>query len=1150
MSPRFIPLIETITSADPALRNRSVRDLIAGASTAEILGECAGLEEFRRGADNLYERVRASMFLHAIYRYALQDAPDLPATGLIPFEGFEDLLGRRFEQAIGAFLGAIRRDGPNRALASALAQAYEQVTYQTLADQVRRSVRNCRGNRWMFRVGQADEHPIRIHPALLERDSDDGLFPILVERTPVRLDLSHSAWSDIFFLGMDYPEGARVLNISVDLGVHGRDDRARPPIEAYARVLAEPVLRLTSIDLGACKDVATLDELFNFGNDYLGLVKAGVIASGLIPASLEGTGASLRDVLDRVIRPGFGLEVVSKVNDIPKGSRLAVSTNLLASLISLLMRATGQARNLTGPLDPEEAPVVVARAILGEWLGGSGGGWQDSGGVFPGVKVISGVPARESDPEWGVSRGRLLPSHELLDSPPLPPGEGRGEGEFRVGDGSGDHSPHPNPLPGGEGTGQSPFHEALASSLVLVHGGMAQNVGPILNMVSEKYLLRSGPEWQARQEALRIFEAIVGAVRAADVREVGRLTTANWEGPLKRIIPWVSNRFTERIIAEAKQALGADFWGFLMLGGMSGGGMGFFVAPHRRDAFRAEVGAIMKRVKADLDDALPFAMEPVVYDFRINPNGTFAELKTGAAASMPARYYTLQVPRMIAEGSDHLAALRKADVDHFANHCPDDADLLRVFRTMINNLFPVTRAAGDPAAAGWDRAAEQIRRENGFDPVQHAQFRDDLQRGRIGLARNRLPVDTDIRDVADSDLIQAGGPVARSAVARGVAALRNGEVAVVSLAAGVGSRWTTGAGVVKAVNPFLLMEGRHRSFLELHLAKTRKAQRAFGVAIPHVVTTSFLTHSAIEHHLALTGNYGHDGPVVLSRGQSIGQRLIPMARDLTFLWEEQSHETLDENKQKVREAGRRAILDWARAQGEGADYTDNVPIQRFNPPGHFYEVPTLLRNGVLAGLLEQFPDLRWLMVHNIDTLGADLDPGVLGLAIESGGTLGFEVIARRIDDRGGGLARVGGRLRLLEGLASPREDTEFRLRYYNTLTTWVDLDGLLRSFGLTRADVLADPDKVAAAVRSMAARVPTYVTIKDVKRRWGHAQEDVFPVAQFEKLWGDLTSLPDLPCSFLAVDRRRGQQLKDIAQLDGWANDGSMEYVRTLCDFA
>ena len=37
------------------------------------------------------------------------------------------------------------------------------------------------------------------------------------------MDLTHSGWSDIFFLGMDFPEGARVLNVSVDLGVRGRD---------------------------------------------------------------------------------------------------------------------------------------------------------------------------------------------------------------------------------------------------------------------------------------------------------------------------------------------------------------------------------------------------------------------------------------------------------------------------------------------------------------------------------------------------------------------------------------------------------------------------------------------------------------------------------------------------------------------------------------------------------------------------------------------------------------------------------------------------------------------------------------------------------------------------------------------------------------
>jgi hypothetical protein len=139
---------------------------------------------------------------------------------------------------------------------------------------------------------------------------------------------------------------------------------------------------------------------------------------------------------------------------------------------------------------------------------------------------------------------------------------------------------------------------------------------------------------------------------------------------------------------------------------------------------------------------------------------------------------------------------------------------------------------------------------------------------------------------------------------------------------------------------------------------------------------------------------------------------------------------------------------------------------------------------------------------------------------------------------------------LLEGLAQPREDTEFKLRYYNSLTTWVRIDGLLEAFGLTRGVLKNDVPRVDEAVRAMAARVPTYVTIKDVKRRWGHGQEDVYPIAQFEKLWGDMSSLPDLTCAFLAVDRRRGQQLKDAAQLDGWANDGSLVHVRGLCDFA
>ena len=38
----------------------------------------------------------------------------------------------------------------------------------------------------------------------------------------------------------------------------------------------------------------------------------------------------------------------------------------------------------------------------------------------------------------------------------------------------------------------------------------------------------------------------------------------------------------------------------------------------------------------------------------------------------------------------------------------------------------------------------------------------------------------------------------------------------------------------------------------------------------------------------------------------------------------------------------------AQQAGEGSDYTDNLPLPVPAPVGHWYEVPNLLRNGVLA----------------------------------------------------------------------------------------------------------------------------------------------------------------------------------------------------------
>jgi hypothetical protein len=1132
-------LVEIITSTDPEIRNRSVDAYCRTASLRDLLEECVQLDAFRRASNNLYERVRALFFLYNIHRFHLPRKPGLTVRGFVPFDGYTYLLRRRFEEAIEVFLRAQADQGPSEAVSSAVAEAYHSLGFQTLADQVRRSVRSVRGNQWMFRIGHPADQPLRVRPELLNRswggdrggDAPNGsprgeevLFPILREATPVRMDLSHSAWSDIFFLGMDYPEGARVLNISIDLGVRGRDAMPRPPVEAYIRVIDEPLLRLASVDLGATANITNLAEVFDFAKDYLGLLKAALIASGIVPPGMEGSEQSLADLLARLVGPGHGIELVSSVNGIPKGSRLAVSTNLLACLIAVCMRATGQASSLEGELAESERRLVAARAILGEWLAGSGGGWQDSGGVWPGVKLIQGVLAGPDDPEYGISRGRLLPSHRIF----------------------------------GPDEVSQKTRQALQNSLVLVHGGMAQNVGPILEMVTEKYLLRSEAEWRGRQGACQVLDDVVAALQAGDVRKIGAVTTRNFAGPIQAIIPWASTLYTEDLIAEARAAFGESFWGFWMLGGMSGGGMGFIFDPRIREAAQDRMQEIMARTKRRLETALPFAMEPVVYDFAINEHGTWAELLQdsgdGSAPPplMPPGYYAMMVPELLRLDRRALPARRRVELDRFGTACRSRPELAGMVQTLFDRLFPRVGTDG-----GSGRSLETLLAEYGFDRVQHEQIRSDLKAGRIGLAQNRLPVNSDIRDLepdeaADLTDLNASRREPEHTRLRelGMDALASGAAAVVSLAGGVGSRWTQGAGVVKALHPFCKLGNRHRTFIEVHLAKSRRIGSLCGRPVPHVITTSYLTHAAIEAFLGAEDYYGYErSHLHLSPGRAVGLRLIPMARDLRFAWEEMPQQLLDEQAQKVRESLHAALIEWARRTGEGSDYTDNLPSQCLHPVGHWFEIPNLFKNGVLLRLLEEQPNLQYLMVHNIDALGTDLDPTVLGLVISQGAAFTAEVIPRTIEDRGGGLARVDGRLRLLEGLAMPREEDEFSLSYYNSNTSWLSIDKVLEVFGLTRRD-LRNSEKVASAIRAVAARMPTYITLKDVKKRWGHGQEDVFPVAQFEKLWGDMTALPEMECSFVVVPRMRGQNLKDQAQLDGWLRDGSAAYVEALCRWA
>lgn len=1104
-------LITIIKSPNPEIRNKSLDDFCKNASLNELLNETNELELFRKEESNLYRRVRALFFLYAIHRFYISEKTGIGIKGRIPFEAFEHLLKRRFEEAIDILLKVQEKNGANEGVSSALADAYHHLAFQTLADQVRISVRSTAGNKWMFRIGHPFDQPLRIHPSLLKKDDISGLYPYLHETTPVRMDLSHSGWSDIFFLGMDYPEGANVLNISIDLCIRNSSDVSvpKPPIETWFRVIEEPLLKLTSIDLATSSSITNLSDVFDFAKDYLGLLKAGIIASGIIPPGMEGAGLPLYHLLEKMVGKGKGIEIVSRVNNIPKGSRLAVSTNLLASLISLCMRATGQTERMTDKLTEEERRLVAAKAILGEWLAGSGGGWQDSGGIWPGIKLIRGVEAQEGDPEYGVSKGRLLPQHIILDFESV----------------------------------NKEIREKLQDSLVLVHGGMAQDVGPILELVTEKYLLRLKKEWIGRQNAIAYFDEVVQKLKEGNIRGIGAFTQRNFEGPIQEIIPWATNQYTETLINQIKLEFKDDFWGFWMLGGMSGGGMGFIFDPCVKQKAQDCLQQLMSEAKKKLENAIPFAMDPVVYDFSINENGTVANLAEGNEALLPEEYYTLLLPQLLKKEVRSLSTCQRNELALLGYVYKSSEK----FTSFVTNLFD-QMIPQNQEVSSQQKPLNILLKELGFDSEQHDQIKKDLKSGRIGLSKNRMPISTITEDVKKSEIADQNDLNLNNLINKGLQSLQNGELAIITLAGGVGSRWTKGAGVVKSLNPFAKFAERHRNFLEIHLAKTSKTELSLSNKLQHVFTTSYLTHPAISNFLQNDNRYKLNHNIYLSQGKVIGLRLHPTERDLKFLWEEMPQQLLDEQAQKVQQSLHSALINWTKTAGEAEDYRDNLPSQCIHPVGHWYEIPNLFLNGTLKQLIEDNPHLKYVLVHNIDTLGANADPALLGYHIEQQKAMSVEVISRKLDDRGGGLAKINGRLRLIEGMALPDEKIEFNLSYYNTNTFWIDIDKLLLSFGLYRND-LNNTEKVRLSVYKMASLMPTYVTIKEVKKRWGKGQEDIYPVTQFEKLWGDMTSIPDLTCSYINVSRMRGQQLKEVSQLDGWLRDGSKEYIETICQW-
>jgi len=1061
------PLLETIVSKKEKIRNRTIEELLAGRSPELLLNDLKDLEVFRRNSDDIYYQVRAYFYSFAICRFYLLNPAASSRPGTVTAQTAGKFASGDFNAALRLLHRNLVKNSSPARLSMIAAGAYRQA-FSLLLKQVKRSISESRGNEWLFTTASLKEYPLRVEPLYLKKDPETGRYPLGVDFSPVRMDPCHSGWSDIFFLAMDFPEGARVVNLSVDIAPRGKR-RPSPPIECYSRVIEQPIIRLASRDLGCQLSIRNLHELFDFNADHLSLLKAGIIASGIIPPAMEGSHISLSKLLGRLLGPGLGIEIVTRVRDIPPGSRMAVSTTLLNTIITRLMRMTGQLTNAEGGLSDGERLLITGRTILGEWMGGSGGGWQDSGGLWPGIKILEGV--RKKQTRENNERGQLLPQVTTIPQTALP----------------------------------SNIETTLGNGIVLFHGGQSRDVGPTLEMVTEKYLLRYRREWSARRRELSFYRGIVHALKQGDIGELGRLTTLDWEQGIKQIIPFATDPFTEQLIEITRKRWGKLWRGFLMLGGAAGGGMAFIVDPACHEQFSDDLLVQTRKLQRQFHQALPFSMKPVVFDFSLNKTGTRGELRRGSKAKIPG------------------AAKKKS-------------------------ITPLTR----------QKEAETFGKRYGYNPYRQRLLTKQYRENSIGTHKNRLPDSTSLSNIRQSDLLRLPpcGSTEISLTRRaGEKALAGGEVAVVTFAGGLGSRWTGGWGGVKALNPFVSIGGSHRSFLEIHLAKSELARRN-GVPLCHIFTTSFLTHGPIARGIRDNLKFGFSGNILLSRTPSLSRRMVPTARDLKAAWKKKLAAITDPKAYKHETDRLERLIQLAGKRIEAANYSSNTPQNLFNPPGHWYELPGLIRNGTLRRLLRKNPALRFIMAHNLDTIASTLDPDLLGLHLKSGSVITFEVTPKWWGDRGGFLARVNGKVRLVEAMALPRETNHLRLEYYNSLSCWLSIDPFLSFLGLTREDILGSgsdrkkQQKIEKTLREVEELLPTYISLKEVKEPWGRGQSDVFPVAQAEKLWGDITGLRDINCAYIPVSRRRAQQLKDPSVLDHWIRDGSLENLAGLCSFS
>jgi fucokinase len=327
---------------------------------------------------------------------------------------------------------------------------------------------------------------------------------IIWGRAPARLDLG-GGWTDTPPYALEH--GGRVINAAVNLN-------GQPPIHVYARVVEEPIIRITSIDHGLRVTIKDLEDLMNYrkATSTFGLAKAALVLSGfsLERASWPDGVKNLEDML-RLFGGGIELTTLAAI---PSGSGLGTSSIMGAVLMSVLNQLIGK--------KTEDRELFNSVLQLEQELT-TGGGWQDQiGGTVAGIKMITTEAGLIPDPKI-----------QSVDADVLDPRKNRNQ-------------------------------------TLLYYTGMRRLAKNILRNIVGHYFNRDRTTLDMLHRLYAYPPKMVDALSCKDMKQVGRLIDLAWRLN-NRIDPDSSNPEIEDILQRFKpymygaKLLGAGGGGFLLV---------------------------------------------------------------------------------------------------------------------------------------------------------------------------------------------------------------------------------------------------------------------------------------------------------------------------------------------------------------------------------------------------------------------------------------------------------------------------------------------------------------------------------------------------------------------------------------------------------